>query len=205
MLTELLGDVAPAAIASEDTVLETGGTVVPLHSKGKATGPGAGSETNARKDTLGVVFCPNHCGEATDPFYSSGKRAGQWKKKRGVTDEVYDAWYTEQINAIATAGAASLGATGKDDPINTGEAFGGGTDQTGHGEPAGDPAPEDCGAFMGWVSAKQAAELLTQEDIGNAYAQAGVQVTDLFPPNDEATVKQNVTNLYQILVVKAGA
>ena len=173
-------------------------------SRGKAAGPGgggaggggAGDETAVRKDTKGVIFDPEFCGEATEPFYGSGKRGGQWKKKRGaVTEEAYDEWYAAQVARIAAGNDA-----GDDKPIDTSGAFGGGDDQL-----AGDPAPEDCGAFMGWVSAKQAAGLLTQDDIGAAYSQAGVQVTDLFPPNDEATVKQNVAELYDILVVKAGA
>lgn len=203
MLNELLGETrgvtaVDAGKKEDDTV------VTSISSRGKAAGPdgggaGGGEGGNApdtRKDTKGVIFDPEFCGEATEPFYGSGKRAGQWKKKRGATEESYNAWYAAQVALVAA------GNTAKDEePINTAGAFGGGDDN----QPAGDPVPEDCGAFMGWVSAKQAAGLLTQEDIGDAYSQAEVQVTDLFPPNHEDAIKPRIAALYDILVVKAGA
>lgn len=153
------------------------------------------SPADTRVDANGVGFNATFCGNAAKPFYGSGKRSGQWKRRQGADEGVYDTWYAEQLALVASENPG----VAEDEPINTAGAFGG------EQQAASDPIPEDCGAFMGWVSAKQAAGLLTQGDIGEAYSQAGIQVTDLFPPNDEGTVKRNVGVLYQTLVVKAGA
>jgi hypothetical protein len=59
---------------------------------------------------------------------------------------------------------------------------------------------------MGWVSAKQAAELLTQDDVNAAYATVGLQgVADLFPPNSAQVVADRVLQLHRELSAKAGA
>lgn len=200
LLTELIGEPQPAdtagSLTKEQRVgaeptprKEGGGTSTTPFADAAADGPddtGAGHEV----DALGVAFNTEFCGKAKDPFYGSGKRKGQWKKLRGVTDEQYDAWYIVQLEPGAAQETA--------DQVDTSTAFG--------AAPAAEvtPAPTDCGSFMGWVSAKQAAGLLTQDDIGNAYTLAGVQVTDLFPPNDPATVEKHVTALYMALVAKAG-
>lgn len=198
MLNELLGEAALVVVRDELVGKQIDDEGAGAASTGTRVRPIPATKPDTRKDPQGVIFDPEFCGEATEPFYGSGKRAGQWKKKRGVGEAEYDAWYATQLAALAAGNTAS-----EDEQINTAGAFGGGGEDS--SQPAGDPAPEDCGAFMGWVSAKQAAGLLTQDDIGDAYVQASVQVTDLFPPNDEDTVKQNVATLYQILVVKAGA
>jgi hypothetical protein len=201
MLNELLGECTPVVLTNVNEISLTSAEhgiedvdTDPAH-RGKATGPSTGTET--RVDTLGVVFDPEYCGEATEPFYTSSKRAGQWKKRRGITDDAYDGWYAGRVSIL---GATDDTGEGKEPELDTGPAFGGGVK-----EPAGEPIPQDCGAFMGWVSAQQAAGKLSQQDIGNAYAQAGVQVTDLFPPNDAATVQSHVAKLYQLLVVVGGA
>lgn len=149
-------------------------------------------------DLNGVVKDERFCGTAEKPFYASGKRKDQWKKRQGVRDEDYDAWYAEQLAALPAKTN-----TAADETVDTAAAFGGQA-STAQTEPAAD-VPKDCGAFMGWVSGQQAGGLLTQEDIGQAYVDAGVQVTDLFPPNDEATVAVHVTKLYALLSVKAVA
>lgn len=48
-------------------------------------------------DENGVAKNPDFCANAKDPFYGSGKRKGQWKKGKGVSDEDYDAWYQSQL------------------------------------------------------------------------------------------------------------
>jgi hypothetical protein len=149
-----------------------------------------------RVDPNGVVFNPDMCGNAAKPFYASGKRNGQWKKRQGVSDDKYDAWYTEQL-----AGLPDTGTTEDDEVIDTAGAFGA---QPSEPVETVVPAPEDCGAFMGWLSAKQAAGLITQDDIGEAYVGAGVQIADIFPPTPEEDVKANIAALYGRLVEKAG-
>lgn len=69
--------------------------------------------------------------------------------------------------------------------------------------PAAPPAdaPTNAGTLMAWVSAKQAAKVLTQDDINQAYQAAGVQIADLFG----ADAAQACGAVYSILVQKAGA
>lgn len=163
----------------------------------------AAASTDGPADHNGVPFSPTYCGEAQDPFYSTGKRAGQWKKKRGVSDEEYDAWYARELELVR-GGAASQDDTdeggGQGAPINTGAAFGSQQQQ-----PAAAAPPSTTGEFMGWVAEKQAAGLLTQQAIHDAYATAQITVQDLFPPNDEQTVAGRVAALYGILSAQAGA
>ena len=47
-------------------------------------------------DHNGVEKNAEFCGNAASPFYGSGKRKGQWKKRQGVADEAYDEWYAEE-------------------------------------------------------------------------------------------------------------
>lgn len=194
MLNELLGE-APTVTQTIGDMVKPGGTATV---SGSVESDGAGVvgtviADSARVDIPGVAFNAEFCSTAQDPFYASGPRKGQWKRRKGVTEDAYDAWYAGQVKPGAAQTAAD------EEPVNTAGAFG--AAETAEAV----PAPTDCGAFMGWVSAKQAAGLLTQEDIGEAYTQAGVQVTDLFPPNDADTVTGHVGKLYSFLVDKAGA
>lgn len=141
----------------------------------------------------------HYCGEAQDPFYSSGKRSGQWKKKRGVSDKDYDDWYAEELAELR--GGATDEESHQPAAVNTAGAFGNGQAQ----QQSAPAAPQDTGEFMGWVSEKQAGGHITQDDIQQAYNQAGVQVTDLFPPNDPQTIAGRIRQLYDLLAPKAGA
>lgn len=201
MLSELIGDapVVTTRIPKEATAeVEVGDTVVVDAESGEVsnvTTSTADTTVSTEVDPHGVVFNAEFCGKAKQPFYASGARKGQWKKRQGVAEEAYDAWYASQPKADA-----GQGATTSEEHVNTAGAFGGNANSAPDVQ-----TPTDCGAFMGWVSGKQAAGLLTQEDIGNAYTTAGVQVTDLFPPNDPATVEGHVRALHALLVGKAGA
>ena len=62
--------------------------------------------SNGKTDIKNVPFIPAICGEAKDPFYASGPRKGQWKKKRNVSDETYDMTYN---NALAQVNTSSIG------------------------------------------------------------------------------------------------
>jgi len=149
-------------------------------------------------DTKGVPFHSDFCGVAADPFYSTGKRAGQWKKRKGVTDGDYDFWYTGKLSELDEEREdKDAGGT-----VNTAGAFAGAGQQK---EQAAITAPKDTGSLMAWVSEKQAAGLLTQDDIAGAYSAAGVQITDLFPPNDAATIQGRIAQVYYPLANKAGA
>lgn len=166
-------------------------------------GGAAASATGAAKlDTKGVAFDANFCANAADPFYGSGQRAGQWKKRKGVADEAYDAWYEERLQDLAPAGTLTVntGDEGGALVADTGAAFGA-TNTAAANAPK---APTTAGEFMAWVSEKQAAQLLTQPAITAAYGFAGLAIADLFVA-DAAVVARNVGSLYAILSQTAGA
>jgi hypothetical protein len=200
--------------ASDVTAIQPGDTVSIETENGAYTGtasdaddiaigtrPGSVFEgdngTLPQVDPKGVAFNAAMCGIAAKPFYESGKQSGQWKKRKGVDQAAYDAWYAEQLEQ----GAAQT--TVDTAPVDTAGAFP--TTDTQPTEPEHTHAPTTCGDFMGWASAKQAAGLLTQADITEAYAVAGLVITDLFPPNDDVTIAGLVAQLHDILSAKAGA
>lgn len=151
----------------------------------------------ARLDLKGVPFDARYCANAQDPFYASGKEAGQWKAKRGLAAGVYENWYATQLAATTQT------VTDEDaDPtptVATGAAFGAAPQQ-----PAG-PILRTAGEFMAWVSEKQTAGKLTQEAINAAYAQLGIRVQDLFPPTPDNVIANNIAALYGHLSPFAGA
>ena len=56
-------------------------------------------------DEHGVAFDATYCAKSKDkPFYATGPRTGQWKKKRKLDQDEYDIWYEENKPA---AGAES--------------------------------------------------------------------------------------------------
>lgn len=152
----------------------------------------------APTDQHGVAFDANYCAQAKEPFYASGSRSGQWKKRKGVGDDTYDAWYASQL-------AKAPAATDPDpapEQVNTAGAFTPQAQQQQQQQPA---APQNTGDFMAWVAEKQAAGHLTQDAIQAAYAQAGIAITDLFPPNTDEQVAQRIGALYSQLSQVAGA
>lgn len=139
----------------------------------------------ATTDVNGVEFDPMYCASAADPFYGSGKRKGQWKKKRGVTDEIYDAWYVTQGPAESTPEPEEVKAPGA-----TAEAF---------GAPAVD-YPKTGGDFMAWVAERQAAGKITQADVTKAWADVGVDMGQIFSPqSDPAFVADACAKLCAVL------
>lgn len=135
------------------------------------------AKPDAKADRYGVKFDPDFCGQATDPFYGSGKREGQWKKKRGVSDEDYDAWYRSQLAAPADEPSP--------EEVDTAAAF------SAFAAELAPEAPANAGQLMRWIAERQAAGHLTQQAIDGAYADVGQQlgmhaVTALFDPNTEA-------------------
>lgn len=46
-------------------------------------------------DEKGVLFDERLC-DSRKKFYAYGAKQGQWKKKKGVPEEEYDAWYLMQ-------------------------------------------------------------------------------------------------------------
>jgi hypothetical protein len=145
------------------------------------------------EDHNGVPRDDDYCANAADPFYGSGPRKGQWKKRRGVADDTYDAWYASQCPATAVTTTTPA-------PVDSAAAFGAApTIETAA------PAPTDLGGLMAWLAAKQAAGLLSQQEIGQAYVDNGVEITDLLPPATAEAVKANVAKLYVAISAVAGA
>ncbi len=76
-----------------------GGTKVDNTTQAPATENTSTTDSNANIDEKGVIFIPAICGNSKDPFYVSGPLKGQWKKKRGVTQEEYDKVYANALSA----------------------------------------------------------------------------------------------------------
>jgi len=153
--------------------------------------PAAASE---RLDLNGVVYNPEFCADAKDPYYANGKRKGQWKKRVKVDENVYDEWYASMLpdpDDVEPEDEAEY---------DTDSAFG--ASQPAASEPV--KALESTGALMQWVATKQAAKAITPDDVAQAYAQAGCQVADLFPPNNPVTINGHLATIYGALVGKAG-
>ena len=146
------------------------------------------TETDAPVDPNGVAFDAGYCGKAKDPFYATGKRAGQWKKRKGISDGVYDAWYEDQLAGIGPPPDYS------EPQVDTASAFGApATDQV-----PTPSAPKTMGDFMVWVSEQQAAGTLNQLQINEAYGRAGMTPNDLFQ-GSPAEIESRIAALYNIL------
>ncbi len=155
-----------------------------------ATGPAGGESATVEStppepapaaDANGVAFNREFCAESADPFYTSGKRRGQWKKRRGVDDAAYDGWY-----AVAAATVVALA----EENIEPAEVF------------AGTPPPPPAEGFttpaelMAWVAEQQANGAVNAEQVQAAYATAGVQLNDLFPPATPEDVATRVAAVH---------
>jgi hypothetical protein len=136
-------------------------------------------EPAAFLDEKGVVFNADFCGEAKEPFYASGVMKGQWKKKRGVDQKDYDAWYQSALPAANTAPPP---------PAN--------------GAPPPPPPPKNdtlsAGELIVFICENQAGGNLTQQDIDAAYEKVGVKdVKEIFDDEDlvlklHATIKEYI-------------
>lgn len=135
-----------------------------------------------RRDEHGVVFNPQYCGEAKDPFYATGKRKGQWKKKKNLDDIQYDTWY-ESVKPDAPAAPEPPAA-------DAAAAFG-----NAPAAPATSAYPADIGGFTAWLSERQNAGQINQTHVDHAYRARGLSFQDLLPPTDEGQIAQNVAAL----------
>lgn len=107
-------------------------------------------------DEKGVPFNAEFCGKAAIPFYGSGKKKGQWKKRQGIDEGAYNEWYAKALTPAEAEAkeedstiAASLFATTV------------GADEN---------APQNAGELMKWVSEQQVAGNITQQQVTDAYA-----------------------------------
>lgn len=153
-----------------------------------------GSENLEKRDPNGVAYNAEMCANAAKPFYASGKRTGQWKKRQGVGDDEYEGWYANELANLEPAESDD----GGESNINTADAFGGQGQGQGEDLPA---IPHDAGTLMAWVAEMQSAGRLTQEMVNAAYTQAGIAMTDIFegPGKTPDVIAGRVGEVHNIL------
>lgn len=123
--------------------------------------PEQSNGSSAKVDSKGVAFNAEFCAKAQDPYYATGKRKGQWKKRKGVSDDAYDDWYCDELS--------DCNAGGNNTEANSNVAantFGGQQQQAPDAN-----APQDAGQLMKWVSEQQAAGNITQQQVTDAYSE----------------------------------
>ncbi|ULG00624.1 hypothetical protein vBAmaSR9Y1_48 [Alteromonas phage vB_AmaS-R9Y1] len=123
------------------------------------------------------------------PFYASGANKGQWKKKPGVDENAYNEWYAATMPLDGDEPKESA-------PVNTAQAFGGKTEQT--APAAGGDVPQNAGDLMEYISERQAAGTLDQKIVTAAYGEVGVEINDLFGPNEAEAVAKLYAHLQTV-------
>lgn len=119
-------------------------------------------------DEKGVPFNAEFCGKAAIPFYGSGKKKGQWKKRQGVDEDAYDEWYAgELFSDQAVTHEEDLPEETTSDSNIAGSVFAVSDNQ--QNAAAGEDVPQDAGQLMKWVSEQQAAGNITQQQVTDAY------------------------------------
>ncbi len=173
-----LGKSADSASGSPEQTQQNSSTSTETQSQGTNTGQ--------RVDTKGVPFNKDYCANAADPFYKSGTRSGQWKKRKGVTDDAYDQWYAD---ALMGSKVETDDHEDADKGFNTGAVFG--------SSAVADPQiPATAGDLMAWVSERQAAQHFTQQDVNDAMIRCNVGMDALFGGNADASA---IRRLYEEL------
>lgn len=147
------------------------------------------AQADQRVDEKGVAFDPKFCAVAKDPFYGTGPRKGQWKKRKGVSDHEYSEWYMARehqavVESHNVAKAAFMATAG--DPK---ESVAAEPAQTSEG-------PRTLGELMAWVAEKQTTSQLTTHDVASAYVKTGVDYRQLANPE---TAEQSVKTLWNHL------
>ena len=168
---------------------------------------GASGNDATKLDEKGVGFNAQFCGNAAKPFYGSTKTKGQWKKRQGVEQADYDAWYTSSLAMVSAMRSAedsvaqpdTAGAfTPADQTIDTSAAFKNGEQvpdgQNHQPQKAGGLTFAGAGEFMKWLAEQQAAQLITAGDIDSAYQATGNSMGDLFDPSKAANAIAQVYN-----------
>lgn len=128
---------------------------------------GAQGATGANVDEKGVAFNGEFCSKAAIPFYGSGKKKGQWKKRQGVDEGAYDDWYADELfsGKIEDSGQEQANETTSDSNVAA-NAFG---NNTATNTQTDEATPQDAGQLMKWVSEQQAASNITQQQVTDAY------------------------------------
>lgn len=142
-------------------------------------------------DGNGVAFDETYCGRAAEPFYTTGKRQGQWKKRKGVDDAAYDNWYASQLGGQASA--ADAPPTAQDDTPTPPSLFDASAAFAAPQQaPAGASRPplRSIGDLMAYTSELIAQGAVSEEQVSQAWAKVGVEIKDLMPPADHGRIAQ---------------
>jgi len=133
-------------------------------------------------DEHGVPFDAAFCGKSDKPFYATGPRTGQWKKKRGTDQDEYDLWYDGQR-------PTNNAAADPEKKVDTAAAFA--------TEPAAATTdlPTTPGDLMKWCAEQTAAGAMTTEQVTAAYAACGITVADMFGAEGETHVQAILAEL----------
>lgn len=153
-----------------------------------------GTDNGDAQETVQQPFDEIKTDTNTVPFnadFCSGSLTadGTWRRRRGVSKQDFDAWYS----GAKTLPLPQLMQEPGLHEVDTQAAFA-----------PPQPAPltfKNPGEFMGWVAEQQAAGHITQADVQAAYTQLGVGLPDIFG-DDAAT---HINNLHGILSAKVPA
>lgn len=153
-----------------------------------------------KKDENGVTFSEKFCSEG---FYLSGQRRGQWKRAKNVSQSDYDAWYKLQLpqERVLVENEDSESEEDLTAPIATAEAFKSRSTVSLDSPAVAHNVPTSAGELLGWVSSRQAAGYLTQDDVNSAWNEAGVSLNDLFD-SDADKVSLVISKIFTLLSKK---
>lgn len=195
LVAEWTGDESPKNSAQSAT--DTTGSGAGSASAGGASQTGKAGGADVPLDEKKVGFNAEFCGKATVPFYGSGKKKGQWKKRQGVSEEAYDEWYAGELLGakIVEDDRPSATETTSDSKLAA-QAFG--SKQPAQQTAAtGENVPQDAGQLMKWVSEQQAAGNLTPQQVTDVYRALQLPFDAIMNP--AYPVAQNCAAIYNHL------
>lgn len=182
---------ATLTVADADTgetlAEETVNTAAAFGAKTEETAPANDGPVDEHGTPHNEKFCVST--KSQKPFYASGANKGQWKKKPGVDENAYNEWYAATMPLDGDEPKESA-------PVDTASAFGGKTEQT--APAAGGDVPQNAGDLMEYISERQAAGTLDQKIVTAAYGEVGVEINDLFGPNEAEAVAKLYAHLKTI-------
>lgn len=185
---------SPAAVASEDELALSMGA---LDVDGEPALDGQDVapliDDDVARDEKGVAFHKVICSTAKKPFYASGARSGQWKKRNVVEFDDYDKWYAEQLASVPVAATQPAG------DVDVAGAF---ANAGGESDKPEDWAPATAGELMVWVAEHQTAGTLAGSDLTDAYNELKLDPTAIFPSadNPEEAANDSMHNVFQYLL-----
>lgn len=161
----------------------------PTEPSSKTAGPTSASDAQ-KTDEKGVAFDPAFCSKAAQPFYGSGKKKGQWKKRQGVDEDLYDEWYAGELLKHTVTEQEP-----EPEQFNAGAVFG--------QQPTENPPPASSittvGELMVWVSEQTAAGNLPKETaVTDAFTALELPMDGLLNP--EHDIAGNCARVHEYLL-----